>query len=1071
MLFYLILRTAVALASSSLCKQALIVLGAKWLFRPIPKVGSTILKRIAILSDGRVPPEQASTFESRPALAVHDPNLHCLATLANSSLEVAHQALYSQEWIRLAVTRHPGERLLSFWHDKLHLKEPAYNPLNTSVQLSIKQSADGTCKFKDFIYFLDEQWDLLKHDGHLMPQTDLLEIDAINYSHIIDRNEISKILPIILENRIAASNIISIKKEFSTYNQTYKQRLSKKWMDAYSEREISILEKRYGSDIHNFEYKLPDRRGARIKTIISSDLDALVDPLQQIRDRNKQIAQLQVEILYLKTQLSETSNEITLPIIEPSGTWQTHNNPESGLSELYELLNKSLFKEVLDLSSNMKINNSSGEYFYILGVANHMLGNHVIALQNFEEAEVKGFQTPYLQFNRGNAYRAAGKTEDGLRVYREALATFPSFSECRHNLALGLMEIDNMQEAELELRKLLRDQPSYYQASFCLGNLLRDYRKPKEALEAFRLCLQFAPCYIDAWNNMGLTLGSLGKYEEAITSYRHALSIDSDFKPSRQNLAQALMRDRDHNNALMEFERLASLKLNEQDTVIAFQGRINCLLELDRYNDAIELANNSSDDSRVVLMARLHVIPVLYHSEKQLNQIRENYLNDLSQLYQILEGICETDLAWPMLYSHAWSLTNFYLAYQMGNDRRFQELYAGILDRILRPKLGNFMQKISCRKSSNKNPIKIGIISPHLKNHNGSIWALGWLEGIAHNPKFKIFSYNLGEDEDSGTFRFADLGTYRHLHLNPYNPESQLQKILDDKLDLLIFTDIGMHPASKITSVLQLAAVQVQGWGHPITSGSSTISYFWGSEGMDPEKNQLHYSEKLIRLPGIGLNYETPIATHDGRILFEKFNLPISRPLILSLQSTFKYVPRNDETYAEIALRNKDALILLVGHMGNNKIVERLLNRMKPHFQERDLNIEEHLHILPRLEHADYMGLFSIAHHAIDTIDWNGGNSSLQALSQNCPVVTLPTEFMRGRHTVAMLNELKLTELIASDRDSYVEISSKLLKERDFYNSIKKRIKARNHILFHDKRVPEAIMQYVDKIVYANAVL
>ena len=119
-----------------------------------------------------------------------------------------------------------------------------------------------------------------------MPQTDLLEIDAINYSHIIDRNEISKILPIILENRIAASNIISIKKEFSTYEQTYKQRLSKKWMDAYSESEMSILEKRYGSDIHNFEYKLPDRRGARIKTIISSDLDALVDPLQQIRDRN-----------------------------------------------------------------------------------------------------------------------------------------------------------------------------------------------------------------------------------------------------------------------------------------------------------------------------------------------------------------------------------------------------------------------------------------------------------------------------------------------------------------------------------------------------------------------------------------------------------------------------------------------------------------------------------------------------------------------------------------------------------------------------------------------------------------
>ena len=238
-----------------------------------------------------------------------------------------------------------------------------------------------------------------------MPQTDLLETDAINYTHIIDRSEITKILPIILENRIAASSITSIKQELSTYNQTYKQRLSKKWIDAYSESEIPIVEKRYGADIENFQYELPDRRGARIKTIISSDLDALVDPLQQIRDRNKQIAQFQNKILNLKIQLSDALSEINSPkissILEPSGSWQTHNLPESDLSELYEFLNKCLFKQVLDFSSKTKTNNASGEFFYILGVANHMLGNHETALQNFEEAVVRGFQTPYLLFNVG----------------------------------------------------------------------------------------------------------------------------------------------------------------------------------------------------------------------------------------------------------------------------------------------------------------------------------------------------------------------------------------------------------------------------------------------------------------------------------------------------------------------------------------------------------------------------------------------------------------------------------------------------------------------------------------------
>ena len=66
-------------------------------------------------------------------------------------------------------------------------------------------------------------------------------------------------------------------------------------------------------------------------------------------------------------------------------------------------------------------------------------------------------------------------------------------------------------------------------------------------------------------------------------------------------------------------------------------------------------------------------------------------------------------------------------------------------------------------------------------------------------------------------------------------------------------------------SVLQLAPVQAQGWGHPITSGSRTMHYFFGAAGMEPPGNEEHYSEELIRLPGTGLNYDVPAAVHDGR--------------------------------------------------------------------------------------------------------------------------------------------------------------------------------------------------------------
>jgi predicted O-linked N-acetylglucosamine transferase (SPINDLY family) len=233
---------------------------------------------------------------------------------------------------------------------------------------------------------------------------------------------------------------------------------------------------------------------------------------------------------------------------------------------------------------------------------------------------------------------------------------------------------------------------------------------------------------------------------------------------------------------------------------------------------------------------------------------------------------------------------------------------------------------------------------------------------------------------------------------------------------------------------------------------------------MEPKGNEAHYSETLYRLPKTGLNYEIPAAIHDGQLLYNKYDLPRDRPILNSLQSTFKYLPRNDWTFAEIAARHPEAFIVLVGHMGSGGIAERLLERMRPHFKARDLEIEQHLRILPRLDYGDFMGLFAISHHTIDTIDWNGGNSSLQSFSLDCPVVTLPTTFMRGRHTVAMLEVLELPELIASNADDYIAISCKLLEDPAFYQAMKEAIQERKQRLFLDKGVAQAFQIAVETI-------
>ena len=1001
-------------------------------------------------------------------MAIHQPRVHGLPVLAQLTAAQQEQWRKDPHALRLAVTRHPGERLLSFWHDKLHLQDPAYAPLNASVQASNGLDPADACSFVAFLAHLGEHWELLKGDGHLTPQHETLA-DAELFNLRLDRDQLLKQLPKRLEPLLAADRLERLNQELQTYGQQCQQRLTRRWKDAYTRDGLALLEQLYGRDLEAYGYSLPLRRSAPLKPLASLDSDALVDPLQQLRDRHQQIAGLQQQLIELQQQLAVAQQALAQPplppLTQPAGTWPDHNAPEAGLSHLYEAMAQNRLQEVVDQAAVLQGHPHAGEVAYLEGLGHAGLDRPQLALRCFEAAQAAGFLTPFVLFNGGNACRDLGNTSEGLRLYREALEVHPSFSECRHNLALALLEAGQPLEAERELRLLLRDQPGYAQAAFCLGNLLRDDKRKPEAIEAFRLCLEYAPSYPDAWNNLGLVQASHGDINSAMASYRQALSLDSAFKLSRQNLAQALTEQKRHSEALEQFERfgqIADLSPNEQ--VVGLQGRINCLMELGRYSDGVAIADHCHADRRVQLMTRLHVLPVLYSTNAEVSEVRQRWSDDAHELYGLLEGISLEDPAWELLYAHAWSLTNFYLAYQMEDDRPLQELYAGILDRILRPRLDAFMQPLPQRDPADTSPLRVGVISPHLFNHNGAIWALGWLEGIADKPDYEIFSYNVADGEDSGSQRFAALGTYRHLPLQADNPEPMLQQILNDQLDLLIFTDIGMHPVSKVTSVLQLAPVQGQGWGHPISSGSRTIHYYFSGEGMEPEGNDAHYSEKLYRLPNTGLNYEVPAALHDGQRLFEKFDLPRDRPILNSLQSTFKYVPRNDRTYAEIAKRHPEAFIVLVGHMGNGDITDRLYERLRPHFEDRALQIEHHLRILPRLDYGDFMGLLAISHHTIDTIDWNGGNSSMQSFSLDCPVVTLPTAFMRGRHTVAMLELLELPELIAKDSEDYLAISSRLLSDNSFHGEMKQKIQERKSRLFNDKSVARAFQIAVETV-------
>jgi CRISPR-associated protein Csy1 len=236
-----------------------------------------------------------------------------------------------------------------------------------------------------------------------------------------------------------------------------------------------------------------------------------------------------------------------------------------------------------------------------------------------------------------------------------------------------------------------------------------------------------------------------------------------------------------------------------------------------------------------------------------------------------------------------------------------------------------------------------------------------------------------------------------------------------------------------------------------VTTGHATIDVFITCEAMEPAQARAHYTEPLVRLPGIGTRYER-LAIPAGATR-EGFGLPPDRVLLLCPQSLWKIHPDNDALFAELLAANPDALLLLFNGR-HPAITEQFMRRIERAFTQHGVAVRERVRILPQVGHEDYLRINLVCDAMLDTLHWSGGNTSLDALACGLPIVTLPGTFMRGRQSAGMLGLLGVPELIARDRCDYLSIAMQLIGDAAWRRERAARIRAGQHRLFD---APDAI--------------
>lgn len=595
-----------------------------------------------------------------------------------------------------------------------------------------------------------------------------------------------------------------------------------------------------------------------------------------------------------------------------------------------------------------------------------------------------------------------------------------------HGLAIVYYQMGHYDQALNSVAKAISIETFEGLYYYSLGFIFQGMGLTPKAIEAYEMAIKLNPQHLDAYNNLGNIFLAVGDLEQAASLYRRAIATNPKHKGSYFNLL---------------------LTLNRRGNV----------------QEAIEVANQASaifpDDFLWQLKKNL-TLPVIYHNETEIAVYRQNFKDGLNIVGQKLDlANAESRKSALLALSRH---NNFYLAYQGLNHLGLQESYANLVERILEANYPHW-RKSRPLKRNQKNKIRVGYISGYLHNHVVSKLTLGWL--VNHQrEQFEIYCYYLGSQNDEVTAIYQN--NCDEFYQSKNNLELLSQQIINDELDILVFLDIGMLPEITILAGLRLAPIQCTTWAHPETTGLSTVDYFLSSELMEPENAEFHYSEKLIKLPNIGICYphpEIPETTPQRG----DFGLKEGRIIYLCPQSLFKYLPQYDFIFANIALKVPKAQFVFLARP-NFDISKLFRQRLEKTFSEVGLNFDYYCVFLSSLNHDDYLNLNLVADVFLDSFQWSGGDTTLEALACNLPVVTYPGEFMRGRHSFGILQMLGVTETIASTEQEYVDIAVRLGLDAIWRQQIKQKCQANLPHLYHDLSCVKALEAFYQQVMNSN---
>lgn len=608
-------------------------------------------------------------------------------------------------------------------------------------------------------------------------------------------------------------------------------------------------------------------------------------------------------------------------------------------------------------------------------------------------------------------HHQAGRLEEAEQLYRGIIESTPDHADALYLLGALMGQRGRHEDAAGFLEAAVSAKPDHPDFHANLGNSLHALGRYEEAAAACRRALELKPDQAEIHNNLGNSLAALDDTTGALEAFDRALSLRPDFYLAHANRGHALWRAGRLDDAEKACRRAIE---GEAELAIAQLILGNCLSEQDRigeadaaYSRALEIDPRSADAHNNLGMLRIR--------QCRLEDARSAYLRAL-----------KLDPDNPEISANLVFLET-YLAdspnTQLDLARDWCRRFAKAPDQPAPP---------FPNTPNRGRRLRVGYVSTDFRHHPVGNSLSGVL--VNHDKEtVEVFCYANHRQSDDRTAELRACAD--HWRVIDGVPDAvACRQISDDGIDILV--DLIGHCSGNRLALFAArpAPVQATWLGYFASTGLDAMDYVIADEVVIRPREEHLFTETVVRLSDSYLHFSPPAFD------LEAGPPPAGEAGFVTFGSLNRLAKINTDTlgvWAEILRRVPGSRLLVRSKEFADTAFRAEFLRS---FEELGLATDR-IDLEGGAPYREFLDTYRRVDIALDSILYQGGVTTFEALWMGVPVVSLAGDRMVRRPSVTILRAAGLDHLTADSADDYIRIAVELAADIDGLTSLRRQLR------------------------------